>query len=104
MLKLALATLLLSSIGPASSYERVLIPLYLPDPQPGAQDTRWKTFLTIRNTGNEDVMIFQGGCEADCSCIVLVPCSPPQPTPPGHRFTGPLHGNDPLVPAILMYV
>ena len=103
MLELAFAVLLFTTVGPATEYERVLVPLHLPRPQDGALDTRWRTELTVRNMGEVPATIFQSACVYDCSCVPIT-CKGGEPTAPRASFEGPLASDEPGIPAVLLHL
>ncbi|HKO54521.1 MAG TPA: IPT/TIG domain-containing protein [Thermoanaerobaculia bacterium] len=56
-----------------TSYERVLLPIYLDAPVAGGQGSLWKTDLWLRNHGKETVAIAPWPCPADGVCPAVFP-------------------------------
>jgi hypothetical protein len=53
-------TIALGQNGVQAPYERVLIPLMIATPVPGAYGSQWKTELFIRNESDQGVAILPG--------------------------------------------
>lgn len=90
----------------SQTFERVLLPLYVPHPLIGAYGSRWVTEFAAWNVGQRPATIFQSACVHDCSCVVGPGCVPGRDTPPGEKFVGPIEPNDSfgIIPAVFLYV
>jgi hypothetical protein len=59
--------------GPDSNYEQVLLPIYVKNPLPGANGSRWKTDFRIRNNGSEAVQLAPWDCPPNMACPPVFP-------------------------------
>jgi hypothetical protein len=56
-----------------SNYERVLLPVYLDGTVPGANGSRWRTDLWLRNNGSEGVALAPWPCPDGGTCPAVFP-------------------------------
>jgi hypothetical protein len=103
MMRLLLASLVMAAVSTsahaAENYERMLLPLVISVQQgiPGAEGSRWRTFLVGRNESDEFVHVTQ---TPDNTCPVLCP---PQTAQPRSSFVPDIFPS-PSVPAAFVYV
>jgi hypothetical protein len=87
------------------AYERVLVPIYSPDPVPGTGGSRWKTEFTLRNNGDDFTSIAPWPCDPALVCPPVFPSS--RGVLPGETISGLspfLPPPAPSNPARLIYV
>jgi hypothetical protein len=99
LLALLVMAVVSTSAHAAENYERMLLPLVVPVEEgiPGAEGSRWRTFLVGRNESDEFVHVTQA---PDNTCPVLCP---PQTAQPRSSFVPDIFPS-PSVPAAFVYI
>lgn len=73
--------------GPESSYELVLLPVYIDGVLAGSNGTQWKTDFWIRNDGTDDVQLAPWSCPEGLACGGVFPLT--YALPPGQALHNP---------------
>jgi hypothetical protein len=82
----AVALLLSASAVFGQTTEKLLLPLLIQAPRPGAYGSLWKTSLTLTNTSARPVQVTGYNWDPDLCIVGPASCGPIPPTPPGVSF------------------